>query len=35
MNIIVCLKIVSQATFSDSLTDNGDRLSGGKLSINP
>ena len=35
MNIIVCLKIVSQATFSDSLTDNDDRLSGGRLSINP
>lgn len=35
MNIIVCLKIVSQATFSDSINDNDDRLSGGKLGINP
>lgn len=35
MNILVCLKIVSQATFTDSLTDNDDRLSGGKLGINP
>lgn len=35
MNIIVCLKIVSQATFSDSINDSDDRLFGGKLSINP
>lgn len=35
MNILVCLKIVSQATFSDSINDNDDRLSGGKLGINP
>lgn len=35
MNILVCLKIVSQATFTDSLTDNDDRLSGGRLGINP
>ena len=35
MNILVCLKIVSQATFTDSLTDNYDRLSGGRLGINP
>lgn len=35
MNIIVCLKIVSQATFSDSISDNNDRLFGGKLGINP
>lgn len=35
MNILVCLKIVSQATFSDSLNDNDDRLSSGKLGINP
>ena len=35
MNILVCLKIVSQATFTDSLTDSDDRLSGGRLGINP
>jgi len=35
MNILVCVKIVSQATFSDSLSDSNDRLSGGKLGINP
>lgn len=35
MNILVCVKIVSQATFSDSLSDSNDRLGGGKLGINP
>ena len=35
MNILVCVKIVSQATFSDSLSDSNERLSGGKLGINP
>ena len=35
MNILVCVKIVSQATFSDSLSENDERLSGGKLGINP
>lgn len=36
MNILVCLKMVSQARFTDSLNDNGaDRLAGGQLVINP
>lgn len=35
MNILVCLKIVSQAQFSDTLSANDDRLSGGQLGINP
>ena len=35
MNILVCVKIVSQATFSDSLSENDERLGGGKLGINP
>ena len=35
MNILVCVKIVSQATFSDSLSDSNERLGGGKLGINP
>ena len=35
MNILGCVKIVSQATFSDSLSENDERLSGGKLGINP
>ena len=36
MNILVCLKMVSQARFTDSLGDIGaDRLSGGQLVINP
>ena len=36
MNILVCLKMVSQARFTDSLNDTGaDRLSGGQLVINP
>lgn len=35
MNILVCIKIVSQATFSDSLSEKDDRLSGGSLGINP
>jgi len=35
MNILVCLKIVSQATFQDSISDSDDRLKGGALGINP
>ena len=35
MNILVCVKIVSQASFADSLAEKDDRLSGGSLSINP
>lgn len=35
MNILVFLKLVSQAQFSDSLSDSGDRLTGGQLGINP
>lgn len=35
MNILVCLKIVSIAQFSDSLNDSADRLSGGQLEFNP
>lgn len=35
MNILVCLKIVSQAQFSDTLSAGTDRLSGGSLGINP
>lgn len=35
MNILVCLKLISQAQFSDSLSDGDDRLSGGQLGINP
>lgn len=35
MNILVCLKIVSQMQFYDSLNENVDRFSGGQLMINP
>lgn len=36
MNILVCLKMVSQARFTDSLRDSRtDRLSGGQLVMNP
>jgi len=36
MNILVCLKLVSQAQFADSLkADSADRLSSGQLVINP
>lgn len=35
MNILVCLKIVSQATYQDSISDSDDRLKGGAVGINP
>ncbi len=35
MNILVCLKLISQAQFTDLLNDSEDRLSGGDLSLNP
>lgn len=35
MNILVCLKLVSSAQFSDTLNDSADRLSGGQLDFNP
>ncbi len=35
MNILVCMKLVSQAHFTDLLNNREDRLSGGDLSINP
>lgn len=35
MNILVCMKIVSRSTFSDSISDTDERLSGGNLGINP
>lgn len=35
MNILVCLKLISQATFSDSLSESEERLTGGQLGINP
>lgn len=35
MNILVCLKLISQAQFADLLNDSDDRLSGGDLSFNP
>ena len=35
MNILVCLKLISQAQFSDTLRDSDDRLTGGQLGINP
>ena len=35
MNILVCLKLISQAQFSDLINDREGRLSGGDLSINP
>jgi len=35
MNILVCLKMVSQATFQDTISDSDDRLKGGALGINP
>lgn len=35
MNILVLLKIVSQAQFADTLADGGDRLTSGQLVINP
>ena len=35
MNILLFLKLVSQAQFSDSLSENEDRLTGGLLGINP
>jgi len=35
MNILVCVKIVSQATFSDSLSEKDERLDSSRLGINP
>lgn len=35
MNILVCLKLVSQAQFADSLKESADRLSSGQLAMNP
>ena len=36
MNILVCLKMVSQAQFTDLLTaPSGERLAGGQLVLNP
>ena len=35
MNILVCIKLISMEQFSDSLRETGDRLSAGKLDINP
>lgn len=35
MNILVCLKLISQAQFSDLINDSDERLSSGDLSINP
>ena len=35
MNILVCVKIVSQASFADSLSEKDERLSSGSLGINP
>ncbi len=35
MNILVCIKIVSQATFSDSLSEKDERLDSSRLGINP
>ncbi len=35
MNILVCVKIVSQATFSDTLSEKDERLDSSRLGINP